>query len=154
MPVSNLLKSWRSNTVAILLAMPLSTSVAGQQMEEVVVIKAFTPDEKLQTSEVSELLDADDMSIAGDSDIGAALKRLPGLSLVGGRFIYVRGLGERYSSTYVNGTSMPSPEPLQRAVPLDLFDTSVVKNVLVQKTHSANYGIEFSGGIVDIRTAA
>ena len=154
MPVSNLSKSWRSNTVAILLAMPLSTSVAGQQMEEVVVIKAFTPDEKLQTSEVSELLDADDMSIAGDSDIGAALKRLPGLSLVGGRFIYVRGLGERYSSTYVNGTSMPSPEPLQRAVPLDLFDTSVVKNVLVQKTHSANYGIEFSGGIVDIRTAA
>ena len=145
MPVSNLLKTWRTNTAAVFLALSVSTSAAGQQMEEVVVIKAFTPDEKLQTSEVSEVLDADAMSIAGDSDIGAALERLPGLSLVGGRFIYVRGLGERYSSTYVNGTSMPSPGPLQRAVPLDLFDTWVVKNVLVQKTHSANYGIQFSG---------
>jgi TonB-dependent receptor len=49
---------------------------------------------------------------------------------------------------------MPSPEPLQRAVPLDMFDTSIVKDVLVQKTHSANYGLEFSGGAVDIRSAA
>ena len=73
MPASNLLKIWRSNTIAILLALPLSTSVAGQPMEEVAVIKAFTPDEKLQTSEVSEMLDADAMSIAGDSDVGAAL---------------------------------------------------------------------------------
>ena len=78
---------------------------------------------------------------------------MPGLSLVEGKYIYVRGLGERYSSTYVNGTLLPSPEPLQRAVPLDLFDTSVAKNVLVQKTYSANYGLEFSGGVVDIRTA-
>ncbi len=124
-----------------------------QQVEEVIIQADYIPDEKLTTSEISDVLDAEDMSIAGDGDIGAALKRLPGLSLVDGKFVYVRGLGERYSTTYVNGTPLPSPEPLQRAVPLDLFDTSIAKNVLVQKTYSANYGIEFSGGVVDIRTA-
>lgn len=125
-----------------------------QVVEEVVVDAEYIPDEKLATSEVADLLDAETISIAGDSDLGGALKRVPGLSLVGGKFIYVRGLGERYSATYFNGTPMPSPEPLQRAVPLDMFDTSITKNVLVQKTHSANFGIEFSGGLVDIRSAA
>ena len=130
-----------------------ASMVRAQQIEEVIIQADYIPDEKLTTSEISDVIDAEDMSIAGDGDIGAALKRLPGLSLVDGKFVYVRGLGERYSTTYVNGTPLPSPEPLQRAVPLDLFDTSIAKNVLVQKTYSANYGIEFSGGVVDIRTA-
>ena len=122
-------------------------------VEEVVVTANYIPDEKQETAEVADLLDIDDISISGDSNVGEALKRLPGLSLVGGRFIYVRGLGERYSSTYFNGTPVPSPEPLQRAVPLDLFDSAILSNILVQKTYSANYGADFSGGIVDIRSA-
>jgi len=132
----------------------LSAPCLAQPIEEVVIVAQYIPDEKLATAEVADLLDSEAMSIAGDSDLGGALKRVPGLSLVGGRFIYVRGLGERYSSTYFNGTPMPSPEPLQRAVPLDMFDTAITKNVLVQKTHSANFGLEFSGGVVDIRSAA
>ena len=146
--------------VGILMAIAVSglvfsqASVWAQQMEEVVVTVDYIPDEKLQTSEVADILDAEDMSIAGDSNIGESLKRLPGLSLVGGKFVYVRGLGERYSSTYFNGTPIPSPEPLQRAVPLDLFDSSIISNVLVQKTYSPNYGAEFSGGVIDIRSAA
>lgn len=125
-----------------------------QEIEEVQITASYIPDEKLETAEVAELLDASDMSLTGDSNIGDALKRLPGLSLVGGKFVYVRGLGERYSSTYFNGTLMPGIEPLTRAVPLDLFDTSVTSNVLVQKTYSVNYGGEFSGGVVDIRSVA
>ncbi len=134
--------------------LPVYVAAQPTTIEEIHIVSDFIPDEKLETSEVADLLDADTMSIAGDSDLGGALKRVPGLSLVGGRFIYVRGLGERYSSTYFNGTPMPSPEPLQRAVPLDMFDTSITRNVLVQKTHSSNFGIEFSGGAVDIRSAA
>ncbi len=139
--------------VGAIVATPTAHAQA-DDIEEVVIQAEYVPDEKLATSEVADLLDAETMSIAGDSDLGGALKRVPGLSLVGGKFIYVRGLGERYSATYFNGTLMPSPEPLQRAVPLDLFDTSITKDVLVQKTHSSNYGIEFSGGAVDIRSAA
>ncbi|MGB5326398.1 MAG: TonB-dependent receptor plug domain-containing protein, partial [Pseudomonadales bacterium] len=142
--------------IALIYAALLGPPAIAQQqdVEEVLVSGSFIPDEKLDTSEVSEVMNADDMSIAGDSNIGDALKRLPGLSLVGGKFIYVRGLGERYSSTYFNGTLMPGIEPLKRAVPLDLFDASITSNVLVQKTFSTNYGAEFSGGVVDIRSAA
>lgn len=131
-----------------------SHSLYAQTIEEVVVTIDFIPDEKLNTAEVAEVLDAEDLSISGDSNIGEALKRLPGLSLVGGKFVYIRGLGERYSSTYFNGTPVPSPEPLQRAVPLDLFDSGIISNVLVQKTYSPNYGAEFTGGVIDIRSAA
>ena len=124
------------------------------EVEEVVIEAEYIPDEKLATADISEVLDVSDMSITGDSNVGDALKRLPGLSLVGGKFIYIRGLGERYSSTYFNGTPMPGLDPLSRAVPLDLFDTNVIANTLVQKTYSAEYSAEFTGGAVDIRSAA
>ena len=123
------------------------------EVEEVVISAEYIPDEKLATADISEVLDVGDMSITGDSNVGDALKRLPGLSLVGGKFIYIRGLGERYSSTYFNGTPMPGIQPLSRAVPLDLFDTNVIANTLVQKTYSAEYSAEFTGGAVDIRSA-
>lgn len=123
-------------------------------ISEVVVYQEYIPDEKLQTAEISDVIDADAMGITGDSNVGEALKRLPGLSLVGGKFIYIRGLGDRYSSTYYNGAPMPGLEPLTRAVPLDLFDSSVISNLLVQKTYSPDYSSEFTGGIVDIRSAA
>ncbi len=140
--------------LAVMTVLFVSCPSMGQEIEEVVITVDFRPDEKLQTAEVSDILSAEDITVAGDSNVGDALKRLPGLSLVGGKFIYVRGLGERYSSTYFNGTPIPSPIPLQRSVPLDIFGTSIVESLLVQKTYSPNYGAEFSGGVVDIRSSA
>jgi outer membrane receptor protein involved in Fe transport len=64
----------------------------------------------------------------------------------------VRGLGERYSSALLNGSPLPSPEPLQRVVPLDLFPSSILANVLVQKTYSANFPGEFGGGVIALTT--
>lgn len=142
---------YRLGHVIFLLFLPAAFA---QPIEEIIVTVDYIPDEKLQTAEVSDILDAEDISIAGDSNVGDSLKRLPGLSLVDGKFIYVRGLGERYSSTYFNGTAIPSPIPMQRSVPLDIFGTSIIQNLLVQKTYSPNYGAEFSGGIVDIRSSA
>ena len=92
------------------------------------------------------------MSIAGDSEAADALKRVTGLSLVKGKYVYVRGLGERYSSALLNGVLLPSPEPLKRVVPFDIFPTSILENVLVQKTYSAQYPGEFGGGVIDMRT--
>jgi TonB-dependent receptor len=71
---------------------------------------------------------------------------------VQGKFVYVRGLGERYSSALLNNTALPSPEPLQRVVPLDLFPSSILENVLVQKTYSARFPGEFGGGVIDMKT--
>ena len=114
----------------------------------------FIPDEKRSTSEVSSLLDEQDFTLAGDADAAAALARVAGISTAQDRFVYVRGLNERYSSATLNGSPLPSPEPLRRVAPLDLFPTSVLKTILVQKTFSPNLPGEFGGGLVDIRTRA
>lgn len=130
-----------------------AVAVPQQDLEEIIVTGRFIPDEKRSTSEISSVIDAGDMSAAGDSDVAVALTRLPGISPdPTGKYIVVRGLSERYTSTLLNGTQLPSPDPLKNAVPLDIFPTSMVKSVLVQKTYSAEYPASFGGGIVDIRS--
>ncbi len=90
----------------------------------------------------------------GEGDIAGALGRVTGLSVVGGGFVYVRGLGDRYSLALLNGSPLPSPEPLRRAVPLDLFPTDIVASSLVQKTYSPNFPGEFGGGVINLTTLA
>ena len=80
------------------------------------------------------------------------MTRASGLTLVGGQFVFIRGLGERFSSTLVNGAAIPSPDPTRRVVPLDLFPTSILESVLVQKTYSADRPGEFAGGTLEMRT--
>ena len=129
-------------------------SVDELRQATIVVRGEFIPDEKRETSEISSLLDADDFSIQGDSDVAGALRRVTGVSIADSKFVYVRGLNERYSSSTLNGSPLPSPEPLRRVAPLDLFPTSVLQSLLVQKTFSPEFSAEFGGGNVDIRTKA
>jgi outer membrane receptor protein involved in Fe transport len=106
------------------------------------------------TAEVISVLSAEDVARTGDGDIAGALGRVTGLSVVGNGFVYVRGLGDRYSLALLNGSPLPSPEPLRRAVPLDLFPTDVVASSLVQKTYSPNFTGEFGGGVINLTTLA
>lgn len=122
--------------------------------EEIVVKGRFIPDEKRATSEISNILDVEDLKLTGDSDIAGALQRVTGLSLVSGRFVFVRGLGERYSSALLDGSPLPSPEPLNRVIPLDIFPSSLLSGALVQKTYSPQYPLEFGGGVIELRTKA
>ncbi len=112
----------------------------------------FVLEERKNSSEVSDVLGADQISKSGDSDAASALKRVTGVTVVGGRFVYVRGLGERYSSTLLNGSTLPSPDPERRVVPLDLFPSSIIGSILVQKTFSPDLPGEFGGGTVVLRT--
>lgn len=114
----------------------------------------YIPQPLLETPQVVSVITADDLRRSGDGNAAEALARVSGLSLVGGKFVYVRGLGERYSAAVLNGSSLPSPEPLQRVVPLDLFPSSIIDSVVVQKTYSARYPGEFGGGIIDLKTVA
>lgn len=122
------------------------------QIEEISVIGQFVPDEKRETASVSNVVGGEQFTRSGDSNIAEGLKRISGLSTVGGKFVYVRGLGERYSTTLLNGAVLPSPEPVNRVVPLDLFPTAVLESVLVQKTYSAQFPSEFGGGVLQLRT--
>jgi outer membrane receptor protein involved in Fe transport len=109
-------------------------------------------EERRDASTVSDTLGAEQMTKAGDSDAASAMRRVTGITVVGGRYVYVRGLGDRYSSTLLNGSSLPSPEPEKRVVPLDMFPTSIIESVTIQKTFSPDKPAEFGGGIVQIQT--
>ena len=122
------------------------------QLGDIVVLGRNIPEPNRQSAEVAAFLTAEDLQRTGDSTAAAALTRVTGLSIVEGRFVYVRGLGERYSSALLNGSPLPSPEPLQRVVPLDLFPSSILAGVTVQKSYSPNYPGEFGGGVIDLRT--
>jgi len=87
-----------------------------------------------------------------DASAGDALKRVTGISIIGGRYVFVRGLGERYSNTMLNDAPLPSPEPDRRVVPMDLFPASLIKNIRVMKTFLPEDPAEFSGGLVKIET--
>ena len=106
------------------------------------------------SGQVLNVLSEADIARSGEGDIAGALTRVSGLSLVGNGRVFVRGLGDRYSLALLNGLPLPSPEPLSRVVPLDIFPTSVIASSLVQKTYSANFPGEFGGGVINLTTKA
>ncbi|MBB5518763.1 TonB-dependent receptor domain-containing protein [Amphiplicatus metriothermophilus] len=120
--------------------------------DEIIVRGRNIPEPQRATSQVATFLSAEDLTRTGDDNAALALTRLSGLSVVGGRFAYVRGLGDRYSAARLNGSLLPSPEPLRRTVPLDLFPSNILQGAVVQKTYSANYPGEFGGGMIDLQT--
>ncbi|GAA3802099.1 TonB-dependent receptor [Qipengyuania pelagi] len=106
------------------------------------------------STQVISVLSAEAIARTGEGDIAGALSRVTGLSTVGNGLVYVRGLGDRYSLALLNGLPLPSPQPLSRVVPLDIFPTNVVASSLVQKTYSANFPGEFGGGVINLTTKA
>jgi|JI10StandDraft_1071094.scaffolds.fasta_scaffold109498_2 outer membrane receptor protein involved in Fe transport len=119
---------------------------------EIVIVGRRDGNIQRDTTQVLSVLSNEDIARTGEGDIAGALSRVTGLTVAGGGFVYVRGLGERYSLALLNGLPLPSPEPLRRAVPLDLFPTDVIASSLVQKTYSANYPGEFGGGVINLTT--
>jgi len=109
-------------------------------------------DERRSSSEVKDVISSEQISKAGDGDAGAAMRRVTGLTLIGGKSIYVRGLGERYSATTLNGLSVPSPDPARRQVQFDLFPSEVLDSIIVQKSYSPDLPGEFGGGAAILRT--
>jgi hypothetical protein len=120
--------------------------------EEIVVVGRNIPNVIRRTPEVVSVLSSEDIARTGEGDIAGALQRVTGLSVVGSGFVFVRGLGDRYSLALLNGSPLPSPEPLRRVVPLDIFPTSVIASSLVQKSYSVAYPGEFGGGVINLTT--
>lgn len=137
----------------------LELTLAGSELPEFIVVAPYIAgslasvmEERQEADTISDILSAEQIARSGDSDAAGALKRVAGLTLVGDGFIYVRGLGERYSSTVLNGSAVPSPDPTRRVVPLDLFPADILQSVLVQKTFSPWVPGDFGGGTVELRT--
>ena len=121
---------------------------------EIVVTGARDRNLAKSSDQVVSVLGSAEIARTGEGNIAGALGRVTGLSVVGSGLVYVRGLGDRYSLALLNGSPLPSPEPLRRVVPLDLFPSGVIASSLVQKSYSVNFPGEFGGGVINLTTKA
>lgn len=88
----------------------------------------------------------------GDSDAAAAVKRVTGVSVQDGKYVYVRGLGDRYTKSMLNGMDIPGLDPDRNNLQMDIFPTNVLSNILVYKSFTPDIPADFTGGVVNIET--
>lgn len=100
----------------------------------------------------SDSVGAQDIAKTPDRNAADAIKRVVGASVVDGRYVFVRGLGDRYTNALLNGSPLPSPEPDRQSVPLDMFPTLVMSDLVIRKTFTPDIPGDFAGGSLDIHT--
>lgn len=105
-----------------------------------------------KASVVMDGISAQSFRKVGDSDLSGAIKRVTGVTVQNGKYVYVRGLGDRYTKTTLNGMILPSLDPDVNAVQIDIFPTSILENVAVYKSFTPNLYGDFTGGLVDVVT--
>ena len=105
---------------------------------------------RMRAASVQDNIGGVEMRANNDSDAADAMSRVTGVSVVDNQSVFVRGLGERYSTTTLNGTTLPTTEPDRRVVPLDLFPTGLIDSVQVSKTYTPDKPSQFAGGLVEI----
>jgi hypothetical protein len=132
---------------------------AVEQLEAVVVTAAAMNDSdfgvlnvKKKSVNMIDGISSQTFRKIGDSNLSTAIKRVTGVSVEGGKYVYVRGLGDRYTKTTLNGMSIPGLDPDKNSVQIDIFPTAILKNVMVYKTFSPNLYGDFTGGAIDIET--
>lgn len=144
--------------VSITVNFALGSAVVQLQAQTVTAAptKANTEDALLAMqkarSTVSDGISAEAIKRAPGVNASDAIVRVTGVSIVDGKFAVVRGLAERYSNTLLNGVDLPSPEPLKKIVPLDLFPSSLLESIIVSKTATPDKPGDFAGGSVEVTT--
>lgn len=134
-------------------------NASANALDEVVVITTVSKNTEqavlqLQKNSVKLLdgLSLQSIKNTGANDIASAVKAVPGVSVQGGKYVYVRGLGDRYTKTTLNGMDVPGLDPDRNTLQLDLFPTAILDNIQVVKSFTADSGADFTGGYVDIVT--
>ncbi|WP_171438250.1 TonB-dependent receptor domain-containing protein [Corallococcus exercitus] len=108
--------------------------------------------DRKKAAAVSDAISAQEIARTPDSSAGDAVKRVVSATVVDGRYVLLRGLGGRYATTLLNGALLPSPEPDEPSVPLDLFPTSLLANLNVVKSYTPDLPGTFGGGTLLIET--
>ncbi|MBK7523183.1 MAG: TonB-dependent receptor [Saprospiraceae bacterium] len=130
-----------------------------QVLEEVVVKAAATRNTEValatirrNSSNVLDGISSGNFKKIGDSDAASAMKRVTGVSVEGGKYVFVRGLGDRYTKSTLNGMEVPGLDPDRNTLQMDIFPTSILDNIIVLKTFTADLPADFTGGVVNIAT--
>ncbi len=126
-------------------------------LEEVVVTASMTRNTetamlamKMSSPNLLDGITAVNFKKIGDSDAASSMRRVTGVSVEGGKYVYVRGLGDRYTKTIVNGVDVPGLDPDRNTMQLDIFPTNIIDNIMVHKSFSAELPADFTGGMIDI----
>jgi outer membrane receptor protein involved in Fe transport len=122
-----------------------------EKLAPVATAEAMTVERKLAPV-VSDFLSAEEIRQTVASDAAGAVEKVTGVSIVDSGYVYVRGLGERYSATMLNNGILPTTEPERRVVPLDMFPASLIDSIKVLKSYSPDLPGEFSAGLVQLQT--
>ncbi len=137
----------------------LRIKLTAEEIEEVIVeVPPDTSTDAVQVvrrrkrATVSDAISAEQIQRSPDSNASDAAKRMVAATIEDGRYVVIRGLGGRYSSTLLNGVNLPSPDPDVPAAPLDLFPAALVANLTVAKTFSPDMPGNFAGGALSIET--
>lgn len=109
-------------------------------------------DEQRNSSSLVNAISSEQIARSPDGDAAAAMRRVSGVTVQDSRYVFVRGLGERYTTSSLNGSRIPSPDPERKMVPLDLFPAGLLQSISTNKTFTPDNSGDFSGGSVDIRT--
>jgi len=107
---------------------------------------------KKKSANVLDGISSQTFSKIGDGDAAEAVTRVPGVSITDGKYVYVRGLGDRYTKTTLNGMDIPGLDPDRNSIQLDLFPTNIIDNIVVLKSFTADLPADFTGGVVNIET--
>ncbi len=107
---------------------------------------------KMKSANVLDGISATNLRKIGDSDAASSMKRIPGVSVEGGKYVYVRGLGDRYTKTILNGVDIPGLDPDRNSIQMDIFPTNIIDNIIVHKSFSAELPADFTGGVINIET--
>jgi outer membrane receptor protein involved in Fe transport len=113
---------------------------------------AFLLDQRRTSRSLLDAVGAAEIAASPASDAADVATRITGVTVSEGKYVYVRGLGDRYSQTSLNGAPLPSPEPEKETVPLDLFPSGFLESLTTQKSYTADRPADFAGGTVEIQT--
>lgn len=105
---------------------------------------------KMKSSGLLDGISASSLKRIGDSDAASSMKRITGVSVEGGKYVFVRGLGDRYTKTMLNGVDVPGLDPDRNTIQMDIFPTSIIDNLIVHKSFNAEIPADFTGGVIDI----
>ena len=137
----------------------LDVTLSGASLDEVVITTTARKNTEqsvlnLQRKSVQLLdgLSLESIKKSGASNVASAVRNVPGVSVQGGKYVYVRGLGDRYTKTILNGVDVPGLDPDRNTLQLDIFPSSLLENIIVVKSSTADQPADFTGGVVDIVT--
>lgn len=109
-------------------------------------------EEQRSAPNIVNAITAEQIARSPDGDAAQAVQRVSGVSVQDGKYVFVRGLGERYTTTSLNNARIPSAEPDRKVVPLDLFPSGLLEAVSTSKTFTPDQSGDFSGAQVNLRT--